>query len=63
MRRLFEIWNKPVLDEAGRWSVRVALLAIDEDFENIVQDVARVATADNRARVLELARQPHAPDA
>ena len=53
MRRLFMPWRKPeVLDEAGRWSVRVALLAIDEDVQSIVDDVARVATPSNRDSLL-----------
>lgn len=64
MRRLFMPWRKPeVLDEAGRWSVRVALLAINEDFHTIVEDVARVATPDHRTQVLSVEKRSTKPSA
>lgn len=62
MRRLLMPWRKPkVLDEAGRWSVRVALLAIDEDIHTIAADVARIATPDYRSDVQTIEQRTAKP--
>ena len=59
MRRLLQkLRREKVLDETGRFSLRVNLLAIDEDFHSILRDITRVATPDGRKSLRELESAP-----
>lgn len=59
MRKLLQILRREtVLDDTGRFSLRVNLMAVDEDFRTIVRDFTRVATPDGRKSIRALACSP-----
>ena len=51
MRSLLDVFRPEVLDENGRFSVRVTLMAADDEFQQILRDVKKVVTPDTRARL------------
>jgi hypothetical protein len=55
MRNLLDVLRPDVLDETGRFSVRVTLIAADDEFRQILHDVTEVATLETRDRLWALA--------
>lgn len=58
MRNLLAVLKPDVLDENGKFGVRMALLAADDEFQQILRDVTAVVTPDTREQ-LSLLASPH----
>lgn len=59
MANLLDVLKPGTLSENGRFGIRVALIAADDEFQQILLELNSVVTPDTRARLAALgASQP-----
>ncbi len=54
MANLLDVFKPDTLNENGRFGIRVALIAADDEFQQILLEVNSVVTPDTRARLAVL---------